>query len=171
LKVVYKITVDGGLIRERVMDPSIRILRNWELEGRIEIFETDRSKDNAATSAWAGEKKPTPQQPPKFRKAKAKTPGSLSFAGVASILFPHRDPNRLTMTEINSVTHLIRHHICQHFIFVTINNRDFIDDGKREQLKAAFNIVVLRPEEAVQAIERVADWKDTDENKPAASRS
>ena len=145
---VYKVTLDGGLLRTPVLLPAIQTLKAWEAEGKIELFESDRSKEVKIASGWPGAPKPVGFSR-RVRTTKRAEPGGLSFQRIAAILFPCRDPHRLNMTEVNDVTHLIRHHALGHSFFVTTNVRDFIADGKRERIKAISKIMILTPEEAV----------------------
>ena len=52
--VQHKLTVDGGLMREHVLAPAVAILKNWQLEGKIEIIESDRSATANQNPGWPG---------------------------------------------------------------------------------------------------------------------
>lgn len=150
---VPKLTLDGGLLREGVLLPAIRTLKSWETEGRIELFESDRAKERPAarTQGWPGG--PSPSRPhSRFRAPRKLDSKGISFQQISAVLFPMRDPHRLDRIEVNDVAHLLRHHSLGHAIFVTNNEKNFIADGKRERLEAAFKILILTPEETVQAL-------------------
>jgi hypothetical protein len=148
--------LDGGLLRENVLLTAVKTLKNWEAEGRIELFEADRAKESPSsqTFGWPGAP-PPPRAPSRFRGPKKSSPGSLSFQEMSNVLFPGRDPHRLKMNEVNDVAHLVRHHSLGHTFFVTTNVESFMAKGKREYLKAKFQIVVLTPEETVLALEKL----------------
>jgi len=142
------LTLDGGLLREATLLPAVRTLANWQAEGKIELFECDRISAVAApvaSSRMAGMQS-------RYRGPRRGSSTGPSFQRISSVLFPRRDPSRLNMTEINDVAHLVHHYSLGHAMFVTTNVKDFIADGKREHLKAAFNLLVFTPDEAVGAL-------------------
>lgn len=149
---IPKLTLDGGLLRDNVMLPAVRTLKDWEAAGKIEIFETDRAKEVASSSKgaynWPGARTVTA----KSKVARKTESGSVSFLGISSVLFPHRDAHRLNIDQVNDVAHLLRHHSQGRTIFVTTNAENFIADGRRERL-AALKIIVLTPEETILALE------------------
>jgi len=157
---VPKLTLDGGLLRENVLLPAVRTLKAWEAEGRIEIFESDRAKEEPTTSkaayGWPGARTVSSRA----KVARKSEPGTVSFQGICSVLFPNRDAHRLSIAEVNDVAHLLRHHTQGRTIFVTTNAENFIVDGKRERL-AALKIIVLTPEEAIVALEKSAPERAT----------
>lgn len=144
------LTLQGGLLREPELQPSLKILKSWEEEGKVELFETDRLKESAATQALAAV--PTKPAHPRYKPKRKADSGAVSFQRVSAVLFPGRDTHRLNMTEINYVSHLISHHNSHRSIFVTANTGEFIDQGKRQRLLAAFKIVVYTPEETVEIL-------------------
>lgn len=151
---IPKLTLDGGLLRENLMLPAVRTLKTWEEQGRIELFESDRAKEVAAAPKgynWPGAKTVTS----KAKVARKTDSGPVSFRGISSVLFPHRDAHRLSIAEVNDVAHLLRHYSQGRTIFVTTNTENFIEDGRRERL-AALKIIVLTPEEAILALEQSA---------------
>ena len=151
---VHKLTLDGGLLRGAVLLPAVHTLKQWEAEGKVELFESDRAKETNPKSVWLGPKRPYWSAKTGFKK-KAEL-GPLSFQSVATVIFPGKDPIRLNMAEINEVAHILRHHALGRSIFVTTNAVDFITNGKREHLQAAFNILVLTPDETVDALKQVS---------------
>ena len=153
----YKLTLDGGLLRESVLLPAIQTLKTWESEGKIEIFESDRVKEAPAAYGWPGAPKPTIQTP-RHRGAKRQAGGS-SFQSLALVLYPSRDPQRLNMTEVNDVAHLLRHQSSGNNIFVTNNLKTFMEGGKRERLQTLFKIMVLTPDEAVAVLRESESWE------------
>lgn len=144
---IYKITVDSGLMRENILQPAIRVLKQLETEGRIEIFESDRAR--------AGMNSDSPPRHPAPRPWRKSDPSRTTFNQISAVMFPNRDPNRLNMTETNDVAHLMKHHSQGRNIFVTTNVRDFVADGRQQRLQSAFNIVVLTPDEAISALRAV----------------
>lgn len=151
---IPKITLDGGLLRASVLLPAVRVLRAWEAAGKVELFESDRAKA-APTAAWAPPSPSRGRFPARARVArKSSASGGASFQSFSSVLFPSRDPQRLNIGEVNDVAHLLRHHSLGHSLFVTTNVDNFIADGKREKLLAAFKLIVLTPDEAVQVLEQ-----------------
>jgi len=158
---VYSVTLDGGLLREHTLLPAVRKLKDWAAQGKIRLFETDRADDSVSVSksGWPGEQRARPSRG--HRSLKKMDSAGASFQRIAAVLFPVRDPNRLSMTEINDVTHLLRHHSLGHSLFVTTNERNFISEGKRERLQAAFNIAVVTPDEAVRFLTASESWSET----------
>jgi hypothetical protein len=151
---IPKLTMDGGLLRENSLLPAVKTLKAWETEGRIEIFESDRPKPAPGSAAFGWPGAPGPARSHfRFRGTRKTESGGISFQRVSAVLFPLRDPQRLNMTEVNDVAHLIRHHSLGHAIFITTNSKNFITEGKRERLQVAFKISILTPEEAVTALE------------------
>lgn len=154
---VYKVTLDGGLLRDTELLPAVRALQSWASEGKIEIFESDRAKDvKPPVDPWTT---PRPTGPNRYRTVKKVDTKGASFQRVSAVLFPMRDAHRLNMTEVNDVAHLIRHHTLGHSMFVTNNTKDFIANGKREQLQNAFKLVVLTPDEAVTVLCKSESWE------------
>lgn len=147
---VFKLTVEGGLLRESNPSPAMQALKALESQGKAEIHETDRERNPGVHIGWPGG--PPPVKPKSRFRAVKKTSGGVSFQALASMLFPSRDPSRLTMTEVNCVSHLLAHHAAGRSIFVTNNAAIFLDGGRREKLMSAFKIVVLTPAEAVKVL-------------------
>jgi len=157
----YKVTLDRGLISANPPLIAIATLKTWEAEGKLELFEADRAKEtrsneinsaappSANQSPWGRRGKPPP---------KRNSPSAITFAQIAAVLFPHRDAHKLDMAQINDVAHLVRHHSLGHSVFVTLNQRDFIDDGKRKRLHAIFKILVMTPEEVVTMLHETEGW-------------
>lgn len=152
---MIQVTVEGGLMRERELHPSLKILKDWEAQGKIEIFEADRaraSEINTLNPGWPGG--PKPQIPARRQRTLSKkSTGGISFQEISNVLFPSRDSTKLNMTEVNCVAHLLRHHTAGRAFFITTNSKDFISDGKQARLLAAYKITVLTPDEAVFVIE------------------
>jgi len=157
---VYKLTLDGGILREVPMGPAVRTLKLWETEGKIELFESDRAKDTGvpAVHGWPGA--PRRGVAPGRVRAVKEPPGGPGFQSVSVVLFPGRDPHRLSMTQVNSVAHLLRHHTLGHSLFITNNKVDFINEGKRERLQALFKIMILTPDEAIQVLRKSNEWPE-----------
>jgi hypothetical protein len=156
--VTYKLTVDVNLMDAALKIGGMDTLRKWKEEGKVDLLEAGKpSAPKAAPYTWPGA---TPQSFPssKFRHSKMKDSGAANFGSLAAILFPSKDPHKLTMTEINQVAHLIMHHSSKNEIFVT-GNRLVIDNGRRERLKAAFGIVALDPEETVRTLCEMQGWE------------
>ncbi|MBI4405800.1 MAG: hypothetical protein HY537_16700 [Deltaproteobacteria bacterium] len=160
---VYKVTIDGGLLRNSVLLPAVQTLKAWEADGKIEIFESDRAKEVNVPYTWPGAT-PQAKNRPRFRAPRKMKASDVSFQQISSVLFPQRDPKRLNLNEINDVAHLLSHRALGHSIFVT-TNMGFIADGKRERLMSVFKIVVLTPDEAVSALMSTQPWNEANENR------
>lgn len=150
---MLKLTLHGGILREHTLSAAVHTLKALQSEGKVELFESDRAKEAKAVAyGWPGG---TPSAPParRYRSQKRHDPaGGPSFQMVSLVLFPHRDPHRLDLKEINDVSHLLRHVSLKHEIFVTTDTANFISGGRRERLLSAFKIVVLTPDETVAAV-------------------
>ena len=150
----YKLTLDGGLLDAKVLLPAVRTLKEWQNDGKVELFRADRASGVPAIPS------PAPMGGRSRAHPRKIDSGGVSFARVSGVLYPHRDTHRLSMSEINDVTHLMVHHTTKHPIFVT-TNQNFIDRGKREHLKVAFQIVVMTPQEVVTMLEEPVFGNDT----------
>jgi len=173
--VPYKLTIDGGLWREAQVTPALAALKAWAAEGKIEIFESDRTTPASTVNpGWPGGPRPMHDSGMRNRMRampKKKSTSGNSFEQVSSVLFPFRDPRKLNMTEINDIVHLLRHQTLGHTVFVTSNVRDFIEQGKRERLQTVFKIVVMTPEETVGMLKQVEGWtfgEDTKKKKKSS---
>lgn len=173
---VYKLTLDAGLMRAPVLLPAVNVLKAWESEGKIEIFEADRAKEatNTLNPGWPGAAKPPTRSAWPGARAKAQKKndsGAASFQRISAVLFPHRDSHRLSITEVNAVAHLQRHVTNARSVFVTSNTRDFIDDGRRERLNTVFKIVVMTPEETVTMFQKTHSWDGLDDGSTKKKRA
>jgi hypothetical protein len=156
---VYKITLGGGLLRAQAMMPAIQTLSVWHSEGKIELFEADRARETKPAFGWPGAPRTvTPTRTKRNRAMPKSKDGTVSFARIAAVVFPRRDPNRLGLTEINDVAHLLQHHLQGHSIFVTNKVQELLSDGRREKLAAAFRIEVMTPEETVELLGEKHGW-------------
>jgi len=145
-------------MREYVLDPSVAVLKDWQMEGKLEIFETDRAETTSSTSGgWPGAQRaptPTRRRPPAKRDPKE----SAKFGQIAAVVFPMRDTHRLNMSELNDVNHLLRHFTLGRSIFVTRNTACFIEGGMRERIQSSLQILVMTPDEAVAHISKEKGW-------------
>lgn len=160
--VSYKLTLDGGLMREYSLAPAVATLKAWQAEKKIEIFETDRPDvTDTPQSGWPGARA-TPVEKPwgAKRRPPPKNPAAASMFGrMSAVLFPMRDTHKLSISEINDVSHLVRHLTLGRTIFVTRNAASFIEQGKREKLRSIFQVSVLTPEETVAYLSKEEGWK------------
>ena len=163
---IHKLTLDGGLLRESALLPAVQTLKTWEAAGKVELFEADRAKEVKTEPGWSSPVAPSKTHP-RFRSMRKTEASGPSFQRISAVLFPHRDPNRLNMTEINNVAHLLRHHSLGHSIFVTTNAQDFVAEGRRERLQTAFKIVILTPDETVRALKASEAWDDAGDKQAA----
>lgn len=146
------------------------MLKRWKEEGKISFNEADRATlGRDPVKGWPGATVKTPQA--KSRAGKIVDSGKATFHSVSSILFPSKDPNKLNMGEINNVAHLIKHHSSKNEIFVTLNLKSFIEDGKREKLKNAFGIVAMTPEETVHMLGELEGWIKPNKPKSKPTKS
>jgi len=161
----YKITIDINLMHAAPNIPGMDTLKRWMSEGKIELIEAEPPKvEKAIPYGWPGAPpKPVESRDPRLRGGrriiKKDPPGGASFKGVAAVLFPQKDAQKLNMGEINDVAHMVKHHISKNEIFVTHNRKDFIEEGKRTALKSAFGIVAMTPAEAVEMLTKIESWK------------
>jgi hypothetical protein len=159
----YKLTIDINLMYADPKLPAMDTLKRWKSEGKIDLIEAEPPR-NASSYGWPGAPAKPTYQAGNFRgKTRARVtksaPGGINFNGVAAVLFPQRDPQKLHMSEINDVAHLIKHHMNKHELFVTANLKDFIEGGKKERLKASFGIIAMTPDEAVEMLSKMEGWK------------
>lgn len=155
---MHKLTIDGGLMREHVLAPAIGVLKSWQMEGKIEIFETDRAHSTSTkSSGWPGAQRTTNEN--KRRASPKRDPQTIAkFGQIAAVVFPMRDTHKLNMSELNDVNFLLRHLTLGSTIFVTRNAANFIDHGKREKIRAVLQISVMTPEEAVAHLSKEQGW-------------
>lgn len=154
---MFKLTIDGGLMREHVLSPAITILKSWQREGKIEIFETDRSSSPSVQTGWPGAQRAPSEN--KRRSPPKRDPQTVAkFGQIAAVVFPMRDAHKLNMSELNDVNYLLRHQTQGRTIFVTRNSANFIDNGKRDRIQAVLQISVMTPEEAVDHLSKEHGW-------------
>jgi hypothetical protein len=145
-------------MREKILVPAISILKSWQMEGKIEIFETDRAVNSGAqNSGWPGAQS-TPSESKRRFSAKRDPQAAAKFSQIAAIVFPRRDTQKLNVSELNGVNYLLRHHTLGRTIFVTRNTAIFIDDGKRERIRASLQISVMTPDEVVAHLSKEQGW-------------
>ncbi len=158
--VTYKLTVDINLMHETAPIAAMDKLKRWKSEGKIDLIEASPPRE--AAFSWPG-------TPPKYSnnprdnrsrgRVKKEPSGGPNFKTVAAVLFPNKDSQKLSMTEINDVAHLVKHHSSKNEFFVTHNLKDFIEGGKRERLKNSFGIIAMTPAEAVETLSKIEGWK------------
>jgi hypothetical protein len=145
-------------MREYVLAPAVATLKTWQMEGKIEIFETDRADTPAiGSSGWSGTHRATGEfkrRPPPKRDPKA----AAKFGQIAAVMFPMRDTHRLNISELNDVNHLLRHLTLGRTIFITRNTASFIADGKRDKILAVLPVSIMTPEEAVAHLSKEQAW-------------
>lgn len=160
----HMLTLDSTVSGPDCAVAGIDVLRRWEREGKIGLVEADRaqpvalnpepvvqrnSDSRSSFSRWA-----------KRKPSKMAESGNATFASVAAVLYPGRDPLKLSISDINSVVHLIRHHHMKHEIYITSNSKGLIDGGRRARLKTAFGILAMTPEEAVTTLRQMYGWEE-----------
>ena len=160
----YKLTIDVNLMHVDPKLPPIDKLKKWKEEGKLDLIEAEPSKNTEREPAfgWPG----AAPKPPENRFARnnrgrpKKDPSSgTNFKRVAAVLFPHKDSQKLNMSEINDVAHLIQHHTSKNELFITCNGKNFIESGKRELLKSYFGVIAMTPDEAVAMLSKMEGWK------------
>lgn len=141
--------------------PAMDTLKRWKTQGKIDLIEA--APPRTVAYGWPGSPpKPAPFQrggPRQRMRVKKDPPGGVNFKGVASVIFPNRDSQKLNMGEINDVAHLVKHHASKHEFFVTVNLGGLIQNGRRESLKSCFGIIAVTPDEAVQMLGSLEGWK------------
>lgn len=161
----YKLTIDVQLMNMEPAVTGMDVLKRWQTEGKIELVEAEPPRvEKEPAYNWPGAPPKPREENRGFRgspraRVKKEAPGEVNFKGVAAVLFPYKDSQKLNMGEINDVAHLVRHHNSKNELFVTANVKDFIADRKRERLKTSFGIVAMTPEEAVQMLGSIEGWK------------
>lgn len=162
----YKLTIDRNLMDLSPEPQPLGTLKRWKTEGKLELVEAEptlRGHLSPDNSAWfVLNKKEDTKSSPKTswqRMPSKLAAGKIKFAQVASILFPRRDTQRLNMTEVNDVAHMVKHHGSGNELFVTGNKENFIDGGRRELLKASFGVIAMTPEEAVRMLSEIEGWR------------
>lgn len=142
---------------------EIETLKRWKTEGKIELVEAaaPRGTPREPTYGWPGATQNVPPGNRGKRRGylKKEPAGGVNFNSVAAVLFPGRNAQKLSMSEINDIAHLVKHHGSKNEIFVTANSRDFIDGGKRDRLKASFGILAMAPIEVVEMLSSIEGWK------------
>jgi hypothetical protein len=163
--VLYKLTLDVNLMEPSVTVPGMDVLRRWKEEGKVDLIEANRPQVvREPAYGWPGAPaKPVERNPNqrggKRRSGKMNESGNANFKSIAAVLFPSKDHLKLSMAEINNVAHLIRHHLVKNEIFVTANKKDFIEEGRRDRLKSNFGIVIMTPEEVIEALCELQGWE------------
>lgn len=159
----YRLTIDVNLMHADPIAPAMTTLKRWKSEGMIDLIEAEPSRSEREPAyGWPGAPtKPIDTNNPRRggRNPVKRDAGASNFKSLAAVLFPYKDSQKLNMGEINDVAHLLKHHGSKNELFVTINQKDFIEAGKREQLKAAFGIIAMTPDEAVQMLSKIEGWK------------
>lgn len=156
--ITYKLTIDVDLMLPELKNTAMDQLKKWQSEEKIELFEANVSKGKKSGGiATPSERKMYGRDT--RRPAKKDQSGTADFRNVAAIIFPTRDPLKLNINEINNVAHIIKHHANKHEIFVTANEKVFIENGRREKLKGAFGIITMTPVEAVRTLSQLQGWK------------
>lgn len=153
-------TVDADLMIAHPPAEGMETLKQWLSEGKVQITEALRPPVAAKSTGWPGAPSIAEQKGGRMARArKVDQSGKLKFSNVAAILFPSRNANKLSISEVNDVAHLIKHHGSERSLFVTTNSDTFINGGRRESLKAAFGIVTVTPLELVAKLCDENGWK------------
>lgn len=165
-----KITIDTNVINSKQRLAAMNMLERWRDEGKIVIVGTTRLKFEvgAYKNAKASEKEkniPNVGEPLVLGKSylghaylAGPKPNAPQFWDLSKIMFPGKDHEKLDNNQSNDVMHLMSHFFAASDIFVTNNTKDFINDGRREKLKAAFQITVMTAEEAVTDLSAKHGW-------------
>lgn len=159
--VKYRLTLDTSLTKEAASIPAMGTLQRWKSEGKVDFSEA--TPEPKVAYGWPGAA-PVPSaqrdfDPKRRHFKKQPTSGGVNFKAIAAVLFPHRPSDKLDMTEINQVAHIVKHHGTKNEFFITRNTAHFIDGGKRERLKASFGILVMTPEDVVHTLMEIEAWK------------
>jgi len=155
---VISLTIDIGLMTPPLKNTAMTVLQRWEHEGKLALIAADRRAISPDSPAPQRSAEPRSNWAPSSRSKKMAESGNAKFKSIAGVLFPRRDAQKLNMTEINQIAHLIKHHSSKNDIFVTENPSYFAEERYRELLKVYFGIVVMSPEETVGAMERSKSW-------------
>ncbi len=158
----YKLTIDRDLLTQTPMSAAILNLQRWKSEARVELIEAEPStRTSTAAPANVPPKTGRPASGSKgwYQTRPKVAAGKVVFGRMAAILFPGRDVQRLNMTEVNDVAHLVRHHLSGNELFVTGHAECFIEGGRRDLLKANFGVVAMTPEETVRMLSETHGWK------------
>ncbi len=164
-----KITIDTNLINSKQKLPAMNKLEQWRDEGKLEIVGTQRLKREVADYkndiASAKEASiPNVSEPmvwdiSAWGESKWGAEGEIpEYKELAKTIFPTVPLDKLNQNQQNDVMHLMGHADCDSDIFVTSNIKDFINDGRREQLKAKFQIVTMTAEEVVADFSTRYGW-------------
>ena len=101
----YKLTIDTNLMDPNLKIAAMDIIKRWKEEGKIDFSEANKPKlDRDPATGWPGA--PAKLAHPRARPGKILDSGKATFASIATILFPQKDPHKLSMMEINNVAHL-----------------------------------------------------------------
>ena len=165
IKLNYKLTIDVNLMDTELNIPAMNTLKRWKEEGKLDLIEADgRGAPKKEVYTWPGAPKSTePAEKPAWKGGKARSgkmneSGKANFKSVAAVIFPGKDPMKLNLKEINNVAHLIKHHSVKNEIFVAAKESEFITSGRRDLLKSYFGIIVMTPDEAVEALTELQGW-------------
>ncbi len=161
----YKLTIDANLMDQNLNVLGMEQLKKWKASGHLDFVVADQAAPKKEAYGWPGAP-PKPPEPSKSNWSKRSKAGlgkiadsgKACFTSVAAILFSGKDPQKLSMGEINNIAHLIKHHSSKNEIFVTGNTKSFIEDGRRERLKNSFGIIVMTPAETVQMLGKMENW-------------
>lgn len=163
----YKLTIDSDLLNAKEKQPAVNLLVKWKTEGKLDLIETDPAKveedPRNPRTGWPGappqrEEKPLPAWRGRRGAPKPGAGASIKFADVASVLFPGKNSQKLSMTDINQVARIVRHHTGKNEIFVTGTPEVFIAGGRREHLKRVFGVIVMTPDETVKSLREMEGW-------------
>src|SRR6185312_9453142 len=142
----YKLTIDINLMHEAQTIPAMDVLKRWKAEGKIDLIEAEPPRlERGSAHGWPGaqiikNEVRDPRQRGGRRIIKKESSHGANFRNLAAVLFPQKDSQKLNMGEINDVAHMLKHHSSKNELFITHNLKDFIEEGKRERLKAGFGI-------------------------------
>lgn len=164
----YKLTIDSDLMNAKEKLPAVNLLVKWKGEGKLDLIETDpvKTADDPRNpkQGWPGappqkEEKTLPAWRGRRGAPKPGAGATIKFADVASVLFPGKNSQKLSMTDINQVARIIRHHTSKNEIFVTGAPDLFITGGRREHLKRVFGIIAMTAEETVKSLREMEGWE------------
>lgn len=164
-----KLTIDTNLINSKQRLADMNMLERWRDEGKLEFIGTQRLKREIAAyknpAASAKEASiPNISEPLVWGVGNwnegnwADEDDTPEFLDVAKVLFPAIAPEALNENQQSDVMHLLAHVTAKADVFVTNNTKDFVNDGRREQLKTKFQITVMTAEEVVTDLSSKNGW-------------
>ena len=153
---IARLTIDTCVINATGQLEAMNQIERWHQAGHVEILGTYRlsletsahAARSAKASSYADIGEPFIVGVTPIGVGRVSDLPSDIVNSVAAVMFPGKRPENLKRNDINDVAMLASHLHANADIFVTINTKDFVQNGRREGLRA-LGVAVMTPDEAV----------------------